>query len=334
MSGIAPLTWHTFLTVWDMPPAVAMLIPPAAALCLWGVARVPSWPGWRTAAILAGLLVIALATGSSVNAYSDVLFSMHMAQHLLLIMVAPTLLVIGRPLELASRATAGRLSRLVTGTIQSRGFALAYHPVIGFSCYAAVVAGTHLTPFLQAALTSPGVHALEEVLYLTSGYLLILPAIGDEPIRRSLPHFLRFVLLLISMTVDTIVGITLLMTPTEPFPAYAAIGRTWGPGLVQDLHWGGAAMWIGGDVLMLVLVITVIGRWTNSPGGSSDLGPWLETARRAALAHNDPDQHTGTRLTDVANIDDDEQALRAYNAMLTRLASNHNTPKQGPKRSQ
>jgi cytochrome c oxidase assembly factor CtaG len=328
MSGIAALTWHTFLTVWEIPPVVPVLVLGTASLYLWGATRTRRWPQQRTAAFLTGLAVIVLATGSSVNAYSGVLFSMHMAQHLLLIMIAPALLVVGQPLDLARRATTGRLRRLADSAMHSRIFALAYHPIIAFACYAAVVAGTHLTPFLQSALTSPSVHALEEILYLTSGYLLILPAIGDEPIRRPLPHFIRLVLLLISMTVDTIVGIVLLMTPTEPFPAYATIDRRWGPGLVEDLHWGGAAMWIGGDTLMLVLVIIVLARWISSSSSSADLGPWLETARRSALLHDDLSRHSGTSLESSANIDDDEDALRAYNAMLARLAA-----RQHPKRA-
>lgn len=301
----APLNWHTVLTAWDMPVLGAVLVVLAAVLYLWAARRARPWPVGRTAWFLAGLVVIVIAVGSSVNAYSGVLFSMHMAQHLLLIAVAPTLLILGRPLALAGDKPV--LSRVVR---------LAAHPLPALAVYVAVVVGTHLTPFLQNALTHPALHGLEEALYLLAGLLILLPVLGDAPIRPPLPPVLGLVVLFFGMVVDTIVGVTLLMTPHEPFPAYAAVTRDWGPDLVQDLHWGGAAMWVGGDILMAALAIIVIGRWVSAPDRGNDLGPWLEAARRSALGSQD----TG------GDIDDDEEALRAYNAMLGRLASGRRTP--------
>lgn len=254
------------------------------------------WPASRTAWFLAGLAVTTLAVGGGVNAYADTLFSIHMLQHLLLIMVAPAFLVLGRPLALGPAR--GRVLRAVT------------HPVTGFAAYTAVVVGTHLTPFQQQALEHPWLHGLEEFLYLVAGFLLLLPVFGDGTARRPPPYLMRLALLLAAMVVDTIVGVTLLMTPYEPFPGFGMAHRDWGPTLVEDLHWGGAIMWVGGDLLMAALAIVVITRWVNSPKGGDDLGPWLEAARRSAV---------GGDLDGGVDLDDDEEALRAYNAMLGRL---------------
>jgi putative copper resistance protein D len=314
----APLTWQTALTVWDMPIVVAVVLCLAAVGYLVAAGCARHWPVHHTIWFLAGLAVIAVAAGSAVNAYSHVLFSMHMAQHLLLIMVAPACLVLGRPLQLV-RDTAGRRTRSALGGIaRTRAVAVLTHPAAAFVLYTAVVVGTHLTPFQQSALLRPWLHGVEELLYLISGYLLLVPILGGEPIGRSLSHLLRLVLLLAGMVVDTVVGVTLLLTPDEPFPAYAALGRTWGPGLVEDLHWGGAIMWVGGDLLMVALAIAVITRWVNSPGGGNDLGPWLDAARRSAIG--------GDELKHDVDMDDDEEALRAYNAMLSRLAGRDGEP--------
>jgi putative membrane protein len=201
------------------------------------------------------------------------------------------------------RAAHGRIVKVLT------------HPILAFVFYTAVVVGTHLTPFQQDAAVHPWLHGLEDLLYLASGYLLLLPVVGAEPGSRQLSHLLRLVVLLAGMVVDTIVGVTLLMTPTEPFPAYAA--RNWGMSPLDDLHWGGAIMWVGGDVLMAVIAIGVITRWVSSPSAGNDLGPWLEAARRSAVGADELD-HT-------RDIDDDEEALRAYNRMLSRLAGNEDS---------
>ena len=51
----------------------------------------------RSAAFYVGLATLALAVDSPVDAYSDRLFWVHMMQHVLLTMVAPPLILLGRP---------------------------------------------------------------------------------------------------------------------------------------------------------------------------------------------------------------------------------------------
>lgn len=54
------------------------------------------WPAWRTACFLTGLGVCLLAVSSVIGVYDMALFSVHMLGHLMLVMVAPTVLVAGR----------------------------------------------------------------------------------------------------------------------------------------------------------------------------------------------------------------------------------------------
>lgn len=299
-----PLTWTALAAEWDVPvPAVVVLVVVAVAYVVAAI-RTPGWSWGRGTAFVAGIGLAVFAIGGAVNAYSDVLFVMHMAQHLLLIMVVPALLLLGRPQELVRGKPRRVLARV------GRPLGVVTHPAAGFACYTVVVVGTHLTPFLQTALTVPVVHGLEEVLYVGSGLLLLLPLLGVRPGRAPLSHLARLVVLFAAMVVDAVVGVALMMTPSEPFPAYAAVVREWGPGLVEDLHWGGAAMWVGGDALMAALAVLVIGRWVTATDRGDDLGTWLESARRSAL-----------ELDESAAVDDDEGALRAYNAMLARLAA-------------
>jgi putative copper resistance protein D len=61
--------------------------------------------------------------------------------------------------------------------------------------------------------------------------------------------------------VDTFTGLALVNTGHEIFPHYFDVQRTWGPSLVNDLHIGGAIMWVGGDTLMVVAMIPVVVQW-------------------------------------------------------------------------
>src|SRR5438477_12382631 len=108
---VPPLTVVEAVTRWQFAPAVTVLVVAAAGLYLWGVLRVrrrhPArpWPAWRTASFLGGLAVIVIATQSGIGSYDDVLFWDHMVQHLLLLMVAPPLLVVGQPATLLLHAS-------------------------------------------------------------------------------------------------------------------------------------------------------------------------------------------------------------------------------------
>lgn len=321
MEGIAPLNWSTLLTEWEVPFTGTILVVLAAGLYLWGVSRTRRWPVGNTVWYFCGLIAAFLAFGSSINAYQDVLFTMHMAQHLTLIMVAPALLVLGRPLELLRRATdtpGHRLGTTVRRFGRSRFVSVVTHPVFGLIYYAVVVVGAHLTPFLEYVLTHTWVHGLEEFLYFSSGYVLFLPVLGVEPIRRTPPHLLRIFILTAAMLIDTIVGVMLMLTPYVRFPAYTEVARDWGASVLQDQTSGGATMWIGGDGLMTLLAVLVIAYWMRAGSGTADVGSWLDSARRSALSGGNTD--SAGKLDASDDIDNDEEALQAYNAMLARLA--------------
>lgn len=62
--------------------------------------------------------------------------------------------------------------------------------------YAAVLVLTHLTGFQQAMATHMWIHDAELLLYLVSGYLLLLPLAGEElSVEPPWPYGLRLLVL-------------------------------------------------------------------------------------------------------------------------------------------
>jgi putative copper resistance protein D len=170
-----------------MGRAGSLLLLAAAYLAgMWRVGRRHPrrpWPAGRTAAFLAGLAVIGVATQSSIGANDDVLFSVHMVQHLLLIMVAPPLLVADRPVTLLLHAAGNPVHTLVKRVVRSRALSVLTFPPAATALYCAVVAATHLTPLMNLVVRNDAVHNAEHVLYVVTGYLFFLPVVGSEPIR-------------------------------------------------------------------------------------------------------------------------------------------------------
>jgi cytochrome c oxidase assembly factor CtaG len=336
---LAPFGWSAVLTQWQFAPVVSASVVVAAGLYGWGVVRVarrhPSrpWPAWRTAMFGVGLAVIVLATESGIGAYDDLLYWDHMVQHLMLIMVAPPLLIAGQPITLLLHASRNPLHTWTKRVLRSRPISFLTWPVFGALAYAIAVAGAHLTGIANLVERNQTVHDLEHAVFLIVGYLFFLPILGKEPIRWKLSYPVRFVLLVLLMPVDTFTGLVLGYgsasspgLPTGPRPA-------WAPSPVQDLHLGGAVMWIGGDCIMFGLMMLVFLMWSTDERAASLGHGWFELARQANLASLVGSQ-PGAAATGAAavvsesrgGIDDDEH-LAAYNAYLARL---HQPPRDAP----
>lgn len=349
-SALPPLTWATTVSQWEFDAGISAALVVAALAYLYGVWRVrqahPSrpWPLARTASYLFGLFVLAFATQGSVGVYDDVLFYMHMWQHLLLIMVVPPLILVGRPVTLLLHASKNPLHTWVKRAVRSKVATGITFPLVTVALYVAVVAGTHLTSFMNVTLTNPTVHYLEHALYLVTGYLYFLPLIGREPIRWRLTYPAQLFLFVLVMPVDTFTGVVLMQTNHVMFPAYVG-RRDWGPSVVDDLHSGGAVMWIGGDGVMFLLIILLF-MGVSRRSAQLNAGSWLEGVRarrfsELATAGSPTVEMTGLEAAvlkaaaptrresarEAAIVDDDDEAqLAAYNEYLARLNGGPGSP--------
>jgi cytochrome c oxidase assembly factor CtaG len=323
---LPPLTVHSALSAWQVAPVVsAGLIVLAAGYlaCAWRIRRAhPArpWPAARAATFFLGLVVIAVATQSSVGVYDDVLFSDHMVQHVLLIMVAPPLLVAGRPVTLVMHAMRNPVHRWVKRLVRSRLVAALTFPPAATLLYCMVVAGTHTPPVMDLVLASTAAHDGEHALYLVAGYLFFLPVIGSEPIRWRMSIAGRYLVMLPAMMVDSFTGIVFTFPSREVFAPYAHAGRAWGPSLVTDLHAGGYVMLAGSDLAMtaVAIVLLAVMAFAGRSGGRGGVlfgGDGGDLAGRVAAAGiRSPISRRGD------GCEEEDQRLAAYNAYLAELS--------------
>ena len=333
---LAPLTWARAFTTWRFAPITSVLLLLALGLYLTAVVSArrggARWPLARTLSFTAGLAVVAAAIMGSPGVYGDGgLFWVHMIQHLMLIMVAPWLLCVGHPMTLLPLAVRGGARDRVEAIHWSRVAAAVRSPLTGLALYVAVLFGVHLSSFMDLMMGSPALMVVERALYLGGGYLYFSRLVTADPPRGGLPYPLRLLSLFMGMSADTVVGVVLLQATGSPFPAYARMQPSWGPGPIADVHGGGAVMWIGGDGLMFVMMLVVAATWLldRSPEAAS-AGAFLESVRRGALAdtgHGNPDDQAGEQLRVSTDVDADESALEAYNLLLARLNAPGDQPR-------
>jgi len=247
-----------------------------AWLYLTGVVRLrragASWPVGRTASWLAGLAVIAFATSSGLGPYGRVLFSVHMAQHLLLMMLAPVLLVLGAPVTLALRA----LPTGVTGTtrsarawllrvVNSRWLAFVSHPVVTFVLYTVSLYVLYLTPLYGWVLRNHLAHLAMMAHFLAVGYLFFWLLVGVDPGPRRPGYPARIALLFMASAVHTFFGVILMMSDELIGGSYyARLDRPWGGSLLDVQHLGGGLAWSFGELPSLAVLAALFFQWARS----------------------------------------------------------------------
>jgi putative copper resistance protein D len=288
---------------------IASLLLVAAALYAGGVVvlarRGVRWSPGRSLAFLAGGLgTIAIATMSSLGAYDDVLFSVHMAQHMALSMVAPVFLALGAPVTLALRALPATPRRWLLALLHSRFAKVVTFPLVTVPVFVGTLYVLYFTSLYVATLEHPVVHDLLHVHFVLAGCLFFWPLLGVDPIPGRLPHWGRLVLLLVTLPVHAWLGIALMSSSTLIAGSYyRELGRTWGPSLLADQHLGGGILWSTGDLVTLLYVAVLATQWVRADE---------REARRL-------DRHLD-RVEDSGHGDDPQlDALAAYNAYLARL---------------
>ena len=317
MSELPPLTWDTFFGTWSLQGG--WLLACAAALVGYFALRARAGaastvPAWRVACFTAGVVLLWVCVASAIGAYAMSLFWMHMVLHLLLIMVVPALLVLGHPITVTVESLREPRQEHARRVLKSPAVGVLTHPATGLLVYSATIFGTHLTGFMDQMSMNAWLMPAEQVLYVAAGYLLLLPLLGEEPIRSDPSYLTRMILLVVAMVPDTIVGLVLLQTDQNPFPMMTSMRPAWAPPALSDIHVAGGLMWAAGDGLMMAIGVGVmITAVTSASRRDRMIGPWLEGVRRSTLAGSTP---AGSA---AAPDPDSDEALEAYNARLARM---------------
>jgi putative membrane protein len=218
-------------------------------------------PTHRSVLFVAGLAVISVALTSPIEAYEGALFSVHMVQHMLLMLAAAPLLLAGGPITLTLRAATPPVRRRLLAILQSRVVHALSFPVVAWVLFAAVNWGWHFSELYDQALENAALHYVQHATFLAAALLFWWPVIGVDPSPWRLPHPVRLLYLFVAMPQNSFLGVALLSASTVLYPHYVTNARDWGLSPLEDQQLGGVLMWVVGDLAFLAGMVIVVALW-------------------------------------------------------------------------
>lgn len=243
------------ITHWTVSASV--VVPAIAAGSLYGLGvghTAGRWPVRRSASFLAGISAVLIALQSGIDGYDDQMLSVHMVQHMLLVVVVPVLLLGGQPLILALRALPPRDRRVLARVV------FGIRPYVGprttLAFFSAVIVLTHLPGFYDATLRHSLLHDTEHALYLVAGLLVWWHLLDGDPVpSHRLGSQRKLGYMLAAMAPMALVGVYLSAHGTLVYPAYGPPAGSLGISALADQRHAGVIMWLVGNLIMAAICL-------------------------------------------------------------------------------
>jgi putative copper resistance protein D len=240
-----------FFSAWSFDPFIAFNLAAIAAIFLWAVgnvnARTPKaqWKKASTTCFLVGLGLLAVVYLGPLPAWSHTFFWVHMAQHLVVMMAAAPLIVLGSPIYLWFRVSSPRARReIVVPFLRSRVVKVLTNPIFTWLFFAGVLLATHFTPFYDWALQNHDADTfIEQPLFLIAALLYYWPVINCDLLPNPSRASHRLVSMSVMMIPEAVVGAVIYFSPVILYSVFARSQRPFGPDPLTDQKFAGALMW-------------------------------------------------------------------------------------------
>jgi cytochrome c oxidase assembly factor CtaG len=262
--GPAQLTLARAVTSWTFDPWTCAVVLLLGAGYLAGVRRARRrglpWPAARAVSFAgAGLGTLVIAAMSWTGAYAGVLFYARAAQTILLLLVSPLFLALGRPLTLAIAVAPGRAGQRLAAAIRSRTARVLTFPAISTAVLVVVPFLVYFSSWYAACFHSAGIRELTYLALIAPGFVFFWTLMRVDPVPTAYPYLVSLWITAAEVIGDAILGIAVISDSRLIGGAYYhALARPWGPSLRFDQMLGGATLWVFGDVVGLPFLVALL----------------------------------------------------------------------------
>lgn len=287
-----PHNWHDLARTWAFEPVVVVALALSGGLYAVGVRKLwresetgrglRRWEAWCYAG---GWFALFVALVSPLHPWGRVLFSAHMTQHEILMLVAAPLLVLGRPVIAFLWALPTSWARAVGNLAKAgwwqRVWRALTNPFVAWAVHAAALWVWHVPALFQATLRSEWVHTAQHLSFLLSA-LLFWWAIVHA--RQGLMGYGAGVLYMFTTMLHSgLLGALITFAGTTWYPAYNHLTASWGLTPLEDQQLGGLIMWIPAGLVYIVAGLALFAGWLRESDAGNE-----RRARRASAATTAP----------------------------------------------
>ncbi len=279
---------------WNWEPWILASLALAAFGYILGLLHIPNtvrpliFGCSRCASFAAGIFLLFIVLISPFDALDDQLFSAHMAQHLVLLMIAPPLLILGRPTQAYLWAFPPPARRAI-GYFWNRSVGKPVvhalrSPVFVWILSSAVIWFWHLPAPFGWALSSEPVHAFEHVCFFGSSLMfwsVVLQPLGS----RRLEYGATLAFVGTFGVQNGLLGALLTFAGRPIYAGYLPTTAAFGLTPLEDQQFAGLIMWIPTSLIHLTTLGALFVAWLH------------ESERRTLLASKAP---SNARLLDAA----------------------------------
>ena len=214
-----------------------------------------------------GVFVLALSLISPIDPLGDqYLFSAHMLQHLLLILVVPPLLILGLAPDV--------VTRWIQNNRVKSAEAILGKPFVAWSSNMLMMAVWHIPALYNAANAITVVHVLEHLTFLVTGCMFWWPIFTPFEKERMQPGP-AMLFLFAAAAVSTVLGILITFLPPGHYEPYLhpsdelgalhLVRHTWNISAAEDEKLAGLLMWVPGCTIYFVVMLLELARWYRIP---------------------------------------------------------------------
>jgi putative membrane protein len=207
----------------------------------------------------AGMLVMLVSLQGPLHDLSDYyLFSAHMVQHLLIMLVMPPLLLMGIP---------GWMLRPLVRVrpVYAAAWFLTF-PLVAFFLNNGIFLIWHFPGPYDLMMRNHDVHVLMHLMIMFSGMLMWWPILSPLPELPRIAPTLQMLYLFVLGIPMMVAAAMITFSGSELYTFYVEAPRVFNLTALEDQQLGGAIMWVPGALVIWIAITLVYFRWSQRDG--------------------------------------------------------------------
>ena len=250
-------------SAWSFEPWVVAGLVLTGGIYFTGLRRTKKRPPkWQITSFVVGMAALALTLLSPLHRLGAELFSAHMTQHELLMLIAAPLLILGHPgapmLWAFPLPWRTRLAKFARRPMVAASWTAVSAPLAAWMIHGVTLWLWHVPVLYQATLSSEPVHAAQHATFLFTALLFWWTLFGRT---GRMPYGAAVAYVFTTAVHTSVLGALLTVSSRLWYPAYVDRTAVWGLSPLEDQQLGGLIMWVPAGVVYIVIGLWLFAGW-------------------------------------------------------------------------